>query len=147
MSVKQHDIFSVEYLENLEDKLLIPYPLVDEDRKKFTDRAAKVYKDWFDEFSTEEDIMTRESATLFIRAVTNEYVSSLDSRIETMFKFQNLAKDDKLKREEFYNFYWGPSSGEAKSVNTCYENIQHDFIRIDLQKMMDVYVDCMFPQS
>ena len=91
--------------------------------------------------------MTRESATLFIRAVTNEYVSSLDSRIETMFKFQNLAKDDKLKREEFYNFYWGPSSGEAKSVNTCYETIPHDFIRIDLQTMMDVYVDCMFPQS
>lgn len=52
MSVKQHDIFSVEYLENSEDKLLIPYPLVDEDSKKFTDRAAKVYKDWFDEFST-----------------------------------------------------------------------------------------------
>ena len=33
--------------------------------------------------------MTRESATLFIRAVTNEYVSSLDNRIENMFKFQN----------------------------------------------------------
>ncbi len=39
----------------------------------------------FDEFSTDEDVMTPESTTLFIRAVTNEYCSVYDARVNTIF--------------------------------------------------------------
>ncbi len=87
MGVKPNDIFSVEYCEHQEE---IPvYPLLDETKKSFSDRAAYVFNSWFDDFCTEDNVMTPESATLFIRAVTNEYCTPNDARISGMFKAED----------------------------------------------------------
>ena len=90
--------------------------------------------------------MTPESATLFIRAVTNEYCTPNDARISGMFKSEDKNQDGKLEREEFLNFYLNASLAIDKQ-GRVFENVQHNFVRLDLQQLKDLYTDCLFTRN
>ena len=108
-----------------------------------SDRAHYIFNSWFDDFSNEEGVITPESATLFIHAVTNEFVTPIDNRISMMFKAEDKNQDGKIEREDFLNFYLHASQDPNK-INAIYQNVQHNFVRNDLQMLKDLYTDCLF---
>lgn len=55
-----------------------------------------------------------------------------------MFENNNKKQDGKLTRDEFLNFYFNACFDAAKSKNVI-ENALHNFVRVDLQQIRDVY--------
>jgi hypothetical protein len=79
-------------------------PLVDANGK-LTERAAKIFNEWFTLYSNENDQMTHETCALFIKGCTGEHPPVTDDRITGLFKSYDSNKDGLIERSEFLTFY------------------------------------------
>ena len=69
---------------NIEEE--VPHaPLVDA-QGKLTEKTRKIFNEWFDMYSNENDMMTPETCALFIKGCTGDQPALSDDRIVTMFK-------------------------------------------------------------
>lgn len=118
---------------NLEEDIPVA-PLVDSNYK-LTERAAKIFNEWFTLYSNEDDKMTPETCALFIKGCTNEYPPVTDDRITNMFKTYDTNNDGFIERSEFLQFYETASKTKADTVR---ENLKHHNIRVDLKKLSEV---------
>jgi hypothetical protein len=53
---------------------------------KLSEKASKIFNEWFDMYSNENDKMSPETCCLFIKGCTGEHPSLTDERVVNMFK-------------------------------------------------------------
>ena len=109
-------------------------PLVDA-AGKLTERASKIFNEWFTLYSNENDKMTPETCSLFIKGCTGEHPPVTDDRIVNLFKTYDTNADGLIEREDFISFYTKASQGRAETVR---ENLRHHNVRADLKKLSEV---------
>lgn len=100
-----------------------------------TERASKIFNEWFTLYSNEDDKMTPETCALFIKGCTNEHPPVTDDRVVNMFKSYDKNNDGFIEREDFLIFYETASRSKAETVR---ENLRHHNIRSDLKKLSEV---------
>jgi hypothetical protein len=118
---------------NIEEDIPVA-PLLDSNNK-LTERAAKIFNEWFTLYSNQNDQMTPETCCLFIKGATGESCVPSDERIKTHFELYDSNKDGLIERSEFLAFY------ELKSrtnENVVRENLKHHNVRYDLKKLSEV---------
>lgn len=86
------------------DEEIAQVPLITE-TGELVPAAYDIISEWFDMYSTEEGVMTPESAVWFIKGSTSESIGADDSRIKGLFAEYDTNKDGKLEREDFIRFY------------------------------------------
>ncbi len=109
-------------------------PLVDQ-TGKLTEKASKIFNEWFDMYSNENSQMTPETCALFIKGCTGEHPPISDDRITSMFKTYDTNSDGLIERSEFLTFYETASRSKPETVR---ENLKHHNIRADLKKLSEV---------
>lgn len=144
MGFRNHDIITVRK-NNVDDKS-VQYPLVTAEKDKLSDRAFVIFNHWFDIFSEqpERNHISPNSATFFIKGATGEDVIPTEHRIKGLFDAHCAAKDDKMLREEFLQFYFEASRDRPDRV---IENLRSMFVRADLLRKAEVQEDFLFPQA
>lgn len=85
--------------------------------------------------------MTPESTTRFILGATNELVQKDDGRISGLFNGYDGDKDGVIERHEFLKFYEEAAKEKPERV---FDNLKNHFIRGDLSKSSEVYIDQSF---
>lgn len=114
-------------------------PLLNKDDSDFNSISKKVFIDVFKQFSVEEineatgeveRFMTRGTCAQFIKSCTEEeIVTEQDNRVENVFETYNNERDEKLKVEEFLQFYLDCCKSKDFVVR---ENLQTLKIRYNL---------------
>ncbi len=102
--------------------------------------AMKIFNDWFDEFSTDNQ-MSREDCARFVRSVTgqkDEGINVEDTRIKNLFEAYDRNRDGFLEREEFVGFYKECSMKPDKR-RAVIDNLKSMGIRNDLKRMDEPY--------
>lgn len=118
---------------NIEEQVPVA-PLVGTDGK-LTEKASKIFNEWFDMYSDDNDRMTPEYCALFIKGCTGEHPVLTDDRIVNMFTAYDSNKDGVIERHEFLTFYETASRNKGDTVR---ENMRHHNIRADLKKLSEV---------
>ena len=115
--------------------------LFDPATDKFVSAAEQIFSEWYDKYSNSEGKMTPESATRFILGATNELIQKEDGRIIGLFNAYDSDKDGVIERHEFLKFY---EDAAREKPDRVFENMKSHFIRGDLLKCSDVYLDQQF---
>lgn len=115
-------------------------PLIGPDNK-LTERAKKIFDEWFDLYSNEEGRMTRETCCLFIKGCTGEHPSVTDERIVNLFKAYDGNSDGFIERHEFLTFY---ETAARSKPDTVRDNLRHHNIRPDLKKLSEIQEEGSF---
>jgi len=76
---------------------------------RLTEPAAKAFNWMFDLYAV-DDVIDTQGCIHFIRGCTGDIVQSDEARIKTIMG-NSVAKDDKLKRDEFIGFFTRASAG------------------------------------
>lgn len=99
-------------------------------------RLLEILNEWFNEYSDNEEKMTREYCSKFIRDVTNsqENIPTNDYRINFLFETYNLNKESYIPREGFIMFY-SESLKSTEKLDTVWDNLSNMGIRNDLRKI------------
>jgi hypothetical protein len=122
----------------------VEYQPIDETTGKFTEKARKIFSEWYDLYSTADGVMTPESTTRFILGATHEVVGPEDGRITGLFNGYDSNKDGILEREEFLTFYETATKDKLERVQ---DNLSNHFIRKDFVKMSDLYEEAQFTKD
>jgi len=64
-----------------------------------------------------------------------------------MFQAEDKNQDGKIEREDFLSFYLHASLGDSQKIHAIYQNVQHNFVRNDLQMLRDLHADCLFKRN
>lgn len=92
LGFKNYDIVTVTKLY-FDESGVVAYQPIDETTGHFTEKAYKIFSEWYDLYSTEAGVMTPESATGFILGATHEVVGPEDGRIKGLFDAYDADKD------------------------------------------------------
>jgi Ca2+-binding EF-hand superfamily protein len=114
--------------------------LVGSDRK-LTEKAAKMFNEWFDMYSDENGQMTKEFCCLFIKGCTGEQPGIGDDRILGLFKTYDIDNDGKIERQEFLIFYETSCNNKPETVR---ENMRAHNVRPDLKKLSEIQEESSF---
>jgi hypothetical protein len=142
LGLKNYDIVTVT--KNDVDEDIPNVNLFDPATNKFVTAAEEIFSEWYDKYSNSENKMTPESATRFILGATNELITKEDGRITGLFNAYDSDKDGVIERHEFLKFYEDASREKPDRV---FENMKSHFIRGDLLKCSDVYLDQQFTRQ
>ncbi len=92
-------------------------------------------------YSDENDKMTKETCTLFIKGCTGETPPANDERILGLFKSYDSNNDGFIEREDFLGFYETSCKNKPDTVR---ENLKYHNIRNDLKKLSEVTEESSF---
>ena len=102
---------------------------------KLSDKAFKIFNEWFDMYSNEDGQMTKETCALFIKGCTGEPATPNDDRIAGLFKQYDGNQDGFIERHEFLAFYEFSAKSKPSTVR---ENLAKHNIRPDLKKLSEI---------
>lgn len=102
---------------------------------RLTEKAAKIFNEWFDLYSDENGQMTKETCALFIKGCTGEQPQLNDDRIVALFKTYDVNQDGLIERSEFLTFY---ETAARSKPDTVRENLKHHNVRADLKKLSEI---------
>jgi hypothetical protein len=132
LGFQSHEVVIAEKIQIIED---IPNaPLIGPDGK-LSEKANKIFNEWFDMYSNADGKMTKETCALFILGCTGEKPTLNDDRIGNLFKTYDKNNDGFIEREDFLEFYEIASKSKGDTVR---ENLRHHNIRADLKKLSEV---------
>jgi|LauGreDrversion4_2_1035121.scaffolds.fasta_scaffold11990_6 hypothetical protein len=118
---------------NIEEE--VPFaPLIGPDQK-LTEKAKKIFNEWFDLYSNSDGRMTKETCCLFIKGATGEQPTVTDDRVLGLFKLYDTNNDGFIEREDFLVFYENSARNKPDTVR---ENLRHHNVRPDLKKLSEV---------
>jgi EF hand len=138
LGIQSHEIMSAEKLQIVED---IPKaPLLGPDGR-MTEKVTKIFNEWFDMYSNENDKMTKETCALFIYGCTGEKPTLSDDRIGNLFKAYDKNNDGFIERSEFLEFYLKACKDKEETVR---DNMKHHNIRADLKKLSEIQEEVSF---
>lgn len=139
LGIKNQDIITVK--KNSVDADTEPNCTLVDQEGKLCERAANLFSEWYDKYSSKEGAMTLASTTRFILGATNESISAEDGRIKSLFDGYDQDKDGVLQRHEFIEFYRVAARDKADRV---FDNIKNHFIRGDLTKFSEISEELLF---
>jgi len=139
LGIKNGDIITVRKLKVNEE--IKPAPLVDEENKTLTPRAAEIFTEWFELYKDPElNMMNDVSVAKFVSNATRQTCEKDDKRVLGLITQYATLPDSKEKNaltlKEYLDFWYSAASGTQ--TDAVYSNLKNHNIRPDLKKLTDI---------